>query len=283
MDGFSKKLGATTATYCESGTRTVDYERMKCDGFDYADFSGLTGTPGGFLDLPDEELIAALKEEKVKAEMAGITFSQVHGIWPTDDTTEEKRKVTLERSKRAVMGAAALDGKYLIVHPIMPYGWGGPEDADEAERLNAEFLTELCAYAEGYGIGICLENMPFKSQRISGIERISALVKRLDLKNLFICLDTGHVNVLGGDIAEAVRVCGDKLKTLHVHDNHGADHHLLPYMGKINWKRFTDALKECSYEGVFSSEVKVGGRENAEIRDKMLTFHAEIIRRVAEL
>jgi sugar phosphate isomerase/epimerase len=190
--------------------------------------------------------------------MAGITFSQVHGIWPTDDTTEEKRKVTLERSKRAVMGAAALDGKYLIVHPIMPYGWGGPEDADVAERLNAEFLTELCAYAEGYGIDICLENMPFRGHRISTMDRIVEVLDILHHPKAGICFDTGHALVFDHDLGDAVRLAAPYLKCLHVHDNDGTrDAHRIPFHhseGKGNWNNFVKALAKVGYNGVMSLE-----------------------------
>ena len=183
MNDFSKKLGITTGNYYIKGTKTVDYEKMKSHGYDCADFSGLTGTPGGFLDLPDGELEKGLLAEKARADAAGISFSQVHGIWPTDDTTEEKRKITLEKSKKAVRGAAVIDGKYLVVHPIMPYGCNGTENADIAEEINEGFFRELCEYAKGYGIGICLENMPFKTQRISRIAKIAEFVKRLDIDN----------------------------------------------------------------------------------------------------
>ena len=50
----------------------------------------------------------------------------------------------------------------------------------------------------------------------------------------------------------------DKIKVLHIHDNHGMnDEHLIPYMGVIDWKEFVLALKEIEFDGVFSMEAKL--------------------------
>jgi len=278
------KLGMRSNTYYFPGTKKVDYARMKKHGYDCADFQALTGGEGSFLNLPEEEMIEALKLERKAAEENGIEFSQVHGVWPTDDTTAEKRAETMERMKKAVRGTAVLDGKYLVVHPQMPYGWGPEADADEAERINEEFFRELCAYAEGYNVGICIENMPMKEHRLSRTCNMIAFVRRLNLPNLTMCLDTGHCNVYKDDCGEMVRLIGDKLTTLHVHDNTSrADEHLWPYSGSIDWQSFKQALFDIGFEGCMSIEADVSKNYPASIREDMEIAIAKITKSLTEI
>lgn len=203
---------------------------------------------------------AAAMEEHCKTvrtavESAGLEISQVHGPWPTDDTTAENRAETLEHMRLAVYGCHCLGSQYLIIHPQMPYGWGREEDADFALSLTVELMKALMPDCERYGVVLCLENMPMTAHRISTMDRIAEAVALVGHPNAAICLDTGHVNVFGHDLGDAVRTAGKYLRTLHVHDNDGkADRHQLPYLGTANWSSFTAALAEAGFDGVMSLE-----------------------------
>ena len=56
-----------------------------------------------------------------------------------------------------------------------------------------------------------------------------------------------------------VRLCGDKLACLHVHDNPGyADFHAIPFTrGNIDWRGFRDALKEIGYKAPLVLETNI--------------------------
>ena len=278
------KTGVRNNIYYFPGTKNTDYARMKKHGYDCADFQGLTGGNGSFLNLPEEEMVEALKHELKAARENGIEISQVHGVWPTDDTTAEKRAETMERMKKAVRGAAVLDGKYLVVHPQMPYGWGPEDDADEAERINEEFFRELCEYAKDYNIGICIENMPMKEHRLSRTSNMIEFVRRVDIDNLTMCLDTGHCNVYNDDCGEMVRLIGDKLKTLHVHDNCSrADEHIWPYSGCTDWQSFKQALFDIGFDGCMSIEADVSKNYPESIREDMEIALAKIAKSLTEI
>ena len=58
-----------------------------------------------------------------------------------------------------------------------------------------------------------------------------------------------------GDIADAVKTFGNKLKIMHVHDNSGrGDEHKHPYYGILDWKKYAAALRDIGFDGVFSLE-----------------------------
>ena len=250
------KIGISSDYYQNPNTGMIDYEKMGRHGYECVDYDGLCNTAGPLYQMDEEALQAAMTAEKQRANAAGIQVGQVHGPWPVDDTSAEKRAVNMEYFKRCVRATAYLDGKNLVVHPMMPYGWGAEDDKETALQINTDFLTELTAYAKPYGVTVCLENMPFKAHTLSPVPAIAAFVKKLDIDNLRICLDTGHSNLYPDNIGDMVRACGSYLQTLHVHDNHGeSDEHQIPYLGNINWASFRQALKDVNYQGCMSFEV----------------------------
>ncbi len=277
------RIGVEACRYYFEGTKTVNTEWLKRHGYDCVDYGRLCNTNDELYTMPEEEMVDFLKNEGDVIRKGGVDVWQVHGPWPTDDKTPESCAKKWEDCKRAVKGTAALGSKYLVMHPHMPFGWGGEQDHDAAEAANEDFFKKLCAYAQDYGVIICLENMPFSAQRISRIEKIVEFVKRLNLPNLQICLDTGHCNVFKDDIGDAVRLCGDLLAVLHVHDNDTrCDAHTMPYDGKCNWVGFREALKEIKFDGVLSLECQINKTYPPELDEYMRVGIAKIAAYLAD-
>ena len=231
------------------------YVRMRELGYNAVDQDLADTNAPCYRDAASME--AHCKVIRAAAEDAGIEISQVHGPWPTDDTTAENRAKTLENMRLAVYGCHCLGAPYLIIHPQMPYGWGREEDADFALSLTIELMKNLMPDCEKYGVTLCLENMPMTAHRISTMDRIAEAVEMVGHPNAAICFDTGHTNVYGHDLGDAVRTAGKYLRTLHVHDNDGkADRHQLPWLGSADWNSFTAALAETGFDGVMSLETR---------------------------
>ena len=231
------------------------YVRMRELGYNAVDQDLADTNAPCYRDAASME--AHCKVIRAAAEDAGIEISQVHGPWPTDDTTAENRAKTLENMRLAVYGCHCLGAPYLIIHPQMPYGWGREEDADFALSLTVELMKNLMPDCEKYGVTLCLENMPMTAHRISTMDRIAEAVEMVGHPNAAICFDTGHTNVYGHDLGDAVRTAGKYLRTLHVHDNDGkADRHQLPWLGSADWNSFTAALAETGFDGVMSLETR---------------------------
>ncbi len=61
--------------------------------------------------------------------------------------------------------------------------------------------------------------------------------------NVGVCLDLGHAHITVGT-AEAIATLGNRIASVHVHDNHGEkDEHLWPGDGTIDWPATVKALK----------------------------------------
>lgn len=253
------KIGIMNAAYISGGV--ADYERAKRHGYDCMDYQSLCNTKGEMYSMTEAELEKTLVTERKRANDAGIEFSQVHAPWPVDDSTVESRAQKLEDMKRTIRGAAYLDGKYMVTHPTRLFDPQGHE-LPEAVEENIDFFGKITEYAKGFGVGICIETMPFRrsGDTISSPQSIIDFVNKANLDNLYICLDTGHANLYGVKPADAVKMFGKKLKTLHIHDNDGYDdNHWVPYLGSVDWTGFGKALAEVGFDGCMSSECRVMG------------------------
>ena len=240
------------------------FAKLNEQGYDAADIN-LSDTTTELYSVDEQELKEILDRELRAARRAGITISQVHGPWrsPPRDAVPEDRAERMEKMKRAVVITALLQCPYVVIHPIMPYG---TEDiaagrAEDTRALNLAFFKELVAFAKGYDVTVCLENMPCRDFSLATPEQILSFVREVDDDHFGICLDTGHVAFIPGlSAGEEVRRLGKYIKVLHLHDNMGDnDRHLSPMDGIIDWPDLLQALKEIGFSGVLSLETKIPG------------------------
>ncbi|MBE7053665.1 MAG: sugar phosphate isomerase/epimerase [Ruminococcaceae bacterium] len=274
------KTGNMTSTYTENGI--VNYEKMSAHGYNCCDYSGLTDINSEVYNLNDDEFVSFLSKEKEIANKNGIEIFQVHGPWPVDSTTDEKRKENMKYYKKSVLGTKILGSKYLVIHPLMPNGWKD-EIFEETYKINEEFFRELCEFALDKDVCICVENMPTPNHEFSYTKKLVEFVDKLNFKNLGICYDTGHSLVCKENIGDMICLCGDKLKVLHIHDNNAKnDLHLPPYFGKIKWDDFKDAIKQIGFNGSLSLETKIEESCPKIIRDKFLKNIALCVKSLGE-
>ena len=230
--------------------------RMAEDGYTALDFN-LSETDGKYYTLSEEGLLAAINEIKEALDSNGIGISQAHGPWrfPPKDGTEEDRAERFEKMTRSARIAASLGAKYLIIHPLMPFGVDENVNGDKVYEINKKFYSRLADEVKKFGITICLENMPFREFPLSSTDSLISLIEDMGKENVGFCFDTGHANYYGEPIPASLRRAEKHLAVLHVHDNF-ADHdaHLPPYEGNIDWGKFIEGLYEIGYCGVMNFE-----------------------------
>ncbi len=167
--------------------------------------------------------------------------------------TPEQREQTLRDRGRCLQVCACL-GVQVMVYHISSYDAGLYADGPPAELLSqeAEVLRALAAQAEELGLKIAIEN----GSHVATMQYMVALVDAVDSPALGICIDTGHAAL--GDLgpARAIRMAGKRLFALHLQDNWGgADHHLPPGCGQIDWCEVAQALADVGYRGVLQLEL----------------------------
>ena len=246
-----RKTGIETDAYFGINDSEKGFYQMKSHGFDCADYQNLLNTENELFSLSENEFEKHLLNDAKHAKNAGIEIYQVHGPWryPPRDTTQEDRAERSEKFKKVIRGTALLGSKYMIMHPIMPWGPHAAPDEKLFWDMNIEFISNLLPTAEKENVVICLENMPFPAHPITTSEHVHRFITEINHPNLKACLDTGHALVCKKNPADDVRLLKDSLVTMHVHDNKGdLDYHLTPYSGVCDWEDFRNALTSISEE-----------------------------------
>ena len=142
---------------------------------------------------------------------------------------------------------------------------------------NVEKLKELADYIAGTDFIICLENL---YSIVPSIDDLLYVIKKVGGRNFGVCLDTGHLNLVGGNQREFILKANRKLKALHIADNEGAvDQHMMPFgKGTVNMKEVFKALQEIGYNGIYNLEIGGERRCPLEIRK----FKAQYIKKSME-
>lgn len=196
------------------------------------------------------------------ADEAGIVCNQAHAPMNNKCGEEEFDKTFMPMVLRSIEAAAILGAKIIIVHPIqcLPYA----ENAEILREMNIKFYKSLIPYCEKFGIKVAAENMwqwnRFTRQCIhstcSRAEEFCDYIDSVGSEWIVACLDIGHVVLVAEDIPRMIRMLGDRLQALHIHDNdYKDDLHSFPFFHQIKFDQMIQALNDIGYKGDFTYEI----------------------------
>lgn len=270
------KLSIQTGGTFEAIGIDAGFAAIKAAGFDAVDL-GLSfpykwedlvsGKRTDFFD--DENLLPYVNEISTAAEKYGIEFCQVHAPFPIfTPRSPEGSKNVQEDVEKCIKITGELGCPYIVIHPGFDGSARYPSMTKEQEyKMNIDYYTSIIPLLKEYKVVCCIENMwmqDWKSKKIytACCSDINETIKYIDELNaiagerLFgFCLDIGHLLLLGQDPCYWIEKLGDRLLTLHVHDNDGInDNHNSPYLGVCNWDRFVLGLRKTGYRGALNFE-----------------------------
>lgn len=240
---LSKSVGFCTKDFYD------EIEKVKDLGYKYIDFDIASQWRHPFKEakyyLELEKGLAAVKEAGLKINAVHISFGT---RWDPSDLKPMRRKKivkkivkTIKRMEKGEPFCYVLHGSFEPILPAM---------REEKKRALLLSLPEICAATERY---VCLEILP-RTCLLNTSEEALEIIKRADIKNLKICLDTNHF--LKEKTEDAIMALGEEIKTTHVSDgDYINERHWLPGKGKLNWNAILSALQKVGYEGVFNYEV----------------------------
>ncbi|MBQ8404033.1 MAG: sugar phosphate isomerase/epimerase [Clostridia bacterium] len=259
------------------------FAAISAAGFDAVDF-GLDGfykwddlTSGKKCDFyKDENLYRYVDEVKSAAEKYGVEFGQMHAPFPLFvPKSPEGSKNVQDDVRKCIEVCSYVGCPRIVIHPIFDGSARFPSMTKEQEyKANMEFYTSIIPLLKKHKVVCCLENMwsqDWKTKKVytAVCSDINETIRYIDELNaiagerLFgFCLDIGHLLLLGQDPCYWIEQLGDRLETLHTHDNDGVnDEHIIPYMGCANWERFVLGLRKIGYKGNLSFEVSSFNRK----------------------
>ena len=280
------------AIYGEKRTYTVpeSIAALKKAGYDHADISLWTMSGKGGV-IASDNWDCAVAEIAEACAKHSLPVYQTHGNTASgmewDDPKYDWDHLT-KTNLRNIRATKMLGGQWMVVHPM-----NLPRDPlynpEKAKKANLAYLAPYIEEAKKVGIGIAIENMvDFRRwrRRYCGgdIFELIDLCDEINDPSVGICLDTGHANLAGVHVGEAIRAIGKRLRATHINDNHanGADEHLFPYFGTVDWKDAMRAFAETGYEGDFAYEAG-SQRIPASTRESWLKYTADLGRDLLRL
>lgn len=280
------KIGIDSIFYYHREDPVPGLLRLKQHGYEVMDYPYLCETETPVFEMASGDFDRMVREDAKIIRDHGLIVNQTHGPWryPARDATEADRAERFDKMSRALRGTALVGAKYMVIHPIMPFGANSAHEPERFYEINFDFFRRLCQVAKDEGVVICLENMPFPLSPMTTPAQILKFVQEVDSPQLRICLDTGHSIICGVQPADAVRETGSEyLCTLHVHDNDGRnDTHGIPYFGVIDWAEFARALKDIGYSGDMFMECYPKSSMPGNIREHMDIGLSMIARHLAD-
>ena len=264
---------------CRAVVRKFGYEKafrlIKESGFDAVDIGlgdyGQADAANDIYRSSDDQFESYFYKIKQLADQCGLIISQTHGRCRTYTPDPAQQEYALWVSDKDLKATSILGAPACVIHQIASGRW--PDNyLDEGfmHRKNKEFFDQLIPLAEDYRTSFSLET--FGRATVNGMRTVDtwadiSLLKQqydmLDTKFKTLCVDTGHTNEavpFGRPTSgEAIRMLGNDVTLLHLHDNNGTyDQHLPPLMGSpgsVDWPDVFDALDEINYSGVYNFEL----------------------------
>ena len=216
------------------------YEQIAQAGFTAIDWSiyntvntrkpGYAGTC--IFEKPLDAVIDHYAQELAVIKKNGLKITQAHAPWPLYLPGQpELTEYAIGILERMVELCGYVSCPRLVIHPICLSLTDMTDTPADIDRLNMHLLESLIPTLLRCGVTACLENlyvrndMFFVEGACSDPYAAAAMVDRLNEKagkEVFgICLDTGHMHLLGKDMRTFIPVLGKRIKCLHINDNDG--------------------------------------------------------------
>ena len=176
---------------------------------------------------------------------------------------EDFLALRIQMLEKTIQYAQALECPMMVLHAVDRKEYNYPMAQLETVQ---EYVGRAVSYGANRGVRIAIEDVPpggEPGEIYTTLENQKKLFQGLDIG---FCLDIGHVPLLGADLYREVDAAGDRLITLHVHNNSGAsDDHNLPTDGIIDGPALHDYIREKGYRGKFVLEIYGGPDRQREL------------------
>lgn len=149
--------------------------------------------------------------------------------------------------KQAIDKTSELETDFLggVLHGGIGVFSGNPLTENEAEIIT-EVWSNVANYAKEKGVNIGIEPVNrYESYVCNTAENVLDLIKKTGKDNLFLHLDTFHMNIEEANFHDPIILAGKKLKHVHITESHRG----MLGEGTVNWDQLFKALKAIDFEG----------------------------------
>jgi len=276
------------------------YDAIAKAGFTAIDWNGTEHTlPGDRIrklqyegtcvfEQPLDAVLDYFAEEVAAIRKNGLTISQAHAPFPAYlPGHPEILEYMIGIYKRNIELCDAVGCKNLIIHGISLAPTDRENTRESITQLNMHLYESLIPTLLNCNVTVCLENLftwdnganeGVCSDADEAVWYIDTLNHNAGREVFGLCVDTGHLLLLGKDFRNYMPVLGKRIKALHIHDNDGrVDRHLAPMTGKANWVYFCESLRQIGYEGDLSFETFAQTRAALKFGEEMVQPWLDLI------
>ena len=185
-----------------------------------------------------DETIGKLRTADITLATLHAPFRGINEVWRQGESGDK----VLEGLLDGVRKCEKYNIPVLVVHLSSKYP--PPMITD----IGVQRFKRLMEVAKASDIIIAYENQRCLSNIALALEQF---------ENARFCWDTGHEGCFTSGW-EYMPLFGDKLATVHIHDNFGvkdSDDHLLPYDGTLDFGKVTKYIAKANYDGCIMLEV----------------------------
>lgn len=236
------KYGYNTLVYAGEDIET-SIARLSKFGYDGVEF---VGEPGQM----DTGLI---KELLNKYNISASTICAIYN--PERDVVSSDKQIrrnAIEYIKSCVDFASIIGAQGISLTPTACMKIYQESDRETELNWAVEGIKEAGLFAGEHSVRLTVEPWNrYENYLINRMEQSLELVHRIDLPSVGCMGDTYHMNIEEADIADAIRLAGDKLYHLHIADSNRA----APGRGHIDFKPIAKALKDINYSGYLTMEL----------------------------
>ena len=242
---------------------TADYvpyvEKVANLGFDILEIGG---SP-----LPDYTA-RQLAELKARADAAGIELTIGYGPSLAHDIgNPQTRPGALEWYKRLFsameqLGSTVLGG---AIYSHWPVDYTRPINKTEDWKHAVTGMQVLSEVARESGVQLNMESLNrFENYLINTAEECVRFVREVGCDNVWVMLDTFHMNIEETGISAAIRSAGSRLGHFHT----GECNRMVPGRGRMPWRDIGEALRDIGYDKrvVMEPFVNMGGQVGQDIK-----------------
>lgn len=211
-----------------------------------------------------------IKDLKNAAKNSGIVLTAGHGPAASQNIASPIPSVkanALEFYKKIFYVMGELDIHVIGggIYSYWPVDYTKPIDKEGDLKRSVEGVSEMAELAKPYGIDLCLEVLNrFEGYLLNTAEEGVRFVKEVNCDNVYVMLDTFHMNIEETSIGNAIRTAGNYLGHFHT----GECNRLCPGQGRIPWREIRDALHDIGYNKAVVMEpfVRTGGTVGSDIK-----------------
>lgn len=118
--------------------------------------------------------------------------------------------------------------------------------ADAEAKMITQVWSHVADYAKERGVDIGIEPINrYETYVCNTAENVLDLISKTGKDNLYLHLDTFHMNIEENNFYDPVVLAGKKLRHIHMTESHRG----LLGEGTVNWDQLFKALREIDFEG----------------------------------